>query len=117
MTAQPTGPILMIVLADIKDREKMAGYSKALAESGLYEEFGGYYAAIGKPLQVVEGDFGPGEAIVAAKFPSLDAARGFWFSPKYQDVIKPYRAGAGDFRVAFFPILPIPERIDWEPRS
>jgi uncharacterized protein (DUF1330 family) len=105
MTAQPTGPILMIVLADIKDREKMAGYSKA------------YYAAIGKPLQVVEGDFGPGEAIVAAKFPSLDAARGFWFSPKYQDVIKPYRAGAGDFRVAFFPILPIPERIDWEPRS
>jgi uncharacterized protein (DUF1330 family) len=106
--------VFMVVIADVADRAKMADYAKALAASGLYEAHQGYYAAIGKPIDVFEGDWGAGDSVVLAKFPSAAAARAFWDSEAYQTAIKPLRAGAGSFRVGVFPCLPVPDRIEWE---
>jgi uncharacterized protein (DUF1330 family) len=106
----------MLVIAQVSDRAKLAAYAKALGESGLYEANQGYYAAIGKPVGVFEGDWGEGDSVVIAKFPSKAAAEAFWHSDAYANAIKPLREGAGTFRVALFHALPVPERIGWEPR-
>jgi uncharacterized protein (DUF1330 family) len=108
------GPVMMIVLATVSNPAKLGAYSKALAESGLYEKHQGYYAGIGRPVDSFEGAWGETEALVVARFPSLEAARSFWFSDAYQNKIKPLREGAGDFRVVVLPASPKPERIDWE---
>jgi uncharacterized protein (DUF1330 family) len=106
-------PVFMVVVATVTDRSKMASYAKALADSGLYDAHQGYYAAIGKPIDVFEGDWGDGDSLVVAKFPSAQAARAFWDSEAYQSAIKPLRAGAGSFKVGLFPCLPVPDRIAW----
>lgn len=116
MTPADDRPVFMLVIAAVTDREALMAYSRALGQSGLYDAHGGYYASIGRPVSVFEGDWGAGDSVVIAKFPSRAAAEAFWHSDVYTNAIKPLRAGAGTFRVALFDALPVPERIDWEPR-
>ena len=110
-------PVYMLVLADLEDRGPMADYARAMQEHQLYEKNDGYYTAIGKPLEVFEGEWADHQPVVMARFPSLEHARNFWHSPEYQHQVKPLRAGAGSFRVAVFEELEVPPRIQWSQRT
>ncbi|MDX1480369.1 MAG: DUF1330 domain-containing protein [Woeseiaceae bacterium] len=105
MSESDERPVYMLVVGEIRDREKMGEYQKALMASGLYPENGGYYLATGKPVEMFEGDWPQNRGMVIAKFPSLDHARSFWNSETYQKRIKPLREGAGSFNVSVFPAL------------
>jgi uncharacterized protein (DUF1330 family) len=94
-------PAYLLVTAKVSDRARMGAYSKALADSGLYEKHGGRYLFVGPPGLAVE-DWPAGQSAVLAVFPSRAAAESFWFSDVYQSDIKPLRDGAGDFQVAIF---------------
>lgn len=103
--SEPEQPAYLLVTAKVADRAKMAAYSKALAESGLYEKHGGRYLFAGPPTNPVE-DWPQGQSAVLAVFPSRAAADAFWFSDIYQNDIKPLREGAGEFHVAIFEGIP-----------
>lgn len=103
MSDEDTKAVYMIVIGQIKDREKMDAYQAALMESEIYQKNGGFYVAFGKPVDMFEGDWPSNQAAVIAKFPSLSAAQSFWSSDAYQNEIKPLREGAGTFTVAVFP--------------
>ena len=105
MSASDDRPVYMLVVGDIRDRDKMGAYQKALMESGLYPQNGGYYLATGKPVEMFEGEWPQSQGVVIAKFPSLEHARSFWHSDTYQKRIKPLREGAGTFNVSVFPAL------------
>ena len=106
-------PVFMVVIGEITDRQKMEAYTQALAESLLYRRHEGYYAAVGKPVEMFEEDWPSHQGLVLARFPSRDHARRFWNSEQYQTEIKPLRAGAGRFTVALFDELPVPAHIEW----
>ena len=106
-------PVFMVVIGEISDPEKMKSYTAALAESLLYQQHEGYYAAIGKPVEMLEEDWPANHGIVIARFPSREHARRFWDSDTYQQEIKPLREGAGRFTVALFDELAVPQHIDW----
>ena len=103
MSEQHDGPVLMLVLGTIEDRDKMAKYQGALMESGLYPENQGYYIAVGRPIEMFEDEWPAKQGMVIARFPSLEHARSFWYSEEYQKRIKPLREGAGTFNVSVFP--------------
>lgn len=94
-------PAYLLMTARVTDRMKMAAYTRALADSGLFEAHGGVYEFTGDPANRVEG-WPDGVGAVLARFPSRTAAESFWFSAKYQDEIKPLRRGAGTVQVAIF---------------
>lgn len=93
-------PCYLVVTATVTDRERMAAYTRALAESGLYAAHGGHYVLVGRPVADLEN--WDGRAVVVARFPDRAAAEAFWNSEAYQQQVKPLRAGAGDFHVALF---------------
>jgi len=94
-------PAYLLVTAKVSDRTKMAEYTRALAESGLYARHGGRYLFVGPAARPVE-DWPAGQSAVLAMFPSRAAAEAFWNSDAYQNDIKPLRDGAGEFHVAIF---------------
>ena len=94
-------PAYLLVTARVTDGPRMAAYSRALAESGLYARHGGAYLFLGKAAAPLE-DWPEGTSIVCARFPSRAAAQAFWFDAQYQDEVKPLRAGAGEFHVAIY---------------
>lgn len=97
----PETPAYLLITARVTDRAIMAGYSAALAASGLYARHGGAYLFVGKPATELE-DWPGGTSAVCARFPSRAAAEAFWADAQYTNDIKPLRAGAGDFHVAIF---------------
>jgi uncharacterized protein (DUF1330 family) len=99
-SADAARPAYLLVTARVTDRARMAAYSKALADSGLYPRHGGRYLFLGQAAVPCE-DW-TGESVVCAQFPSRAAAEAFWADAQYQDDVKPLRAGAGDFHVAIF---------------
>lgn len=101
MAADEQKPAYLLVTATVTDREKLAAYNRALADSGLYAAHGGYYLFVGPPALPLE-NWPVGQSGVLAVFPSRAAAEAFWDSDIYQREIKPLRDGAGDFRVALF---------------
>lgn len=100
-------PVIMLVYGEIYDRAAFERYADALAGSGLYDKYGGYYLAISPILAVFEGDPPPGRGMVAARFPCAERARAFWHDPVYEE-IKRLRAGAADFEVTLLRALPVP---------
>jgi uncharacterized protein (DUF1330 family) len=101
-------PVRMLVHGEINDREAFIKYITALRESGLYERTGGYYEAITPPLEVFEGEPPKTRGVVISRFPCLEAARSFWNSPEYREIVK-LRAGAAKFEVIVLPAPPLPE--------
>lgn len=97
--------VYMLVMGRVTDPEKMARYQQALTETGLYAANDGHYVAFGKPVDIFEGQWPDNQAMVIAKFPSLEKARSFWLSDTYQNEVKPLREGAGDFIVSVIPEL------------
>ncbi|MEM7502205.1 MAG: DUF1330 domain-containing protein [Pseudomonadota bacterium] len=103
--AEAGSEVFMLVVGRITDGEKIGAYQAALMESGLYPKHGGHYVAFGRPVEMFEGDWPDNQAIVVAKFPSLENAQAFWNSEEYQKEIKPLREGAGTFNVSVFPVM------------
>lgn len=105
--AAPPAPAYMLVLGTVNDRAAFGrGYAANLPP--LYERFGGEYVALGRGIEVLEGDYGP-ESYVIGKWPSMDAARAFWNSPEY-DALRRARIDNnwGDFDVLLIEGLPVP---------
>lgn len=95
-------PVLMLVMGALSERGfvKPEGapmsYGEALRAADLYARLDGYYLLSGRPLEIFEGDWTARDMALVAEFPCLEAARAFYWSRAYQDII-PLREGAGDF--------------------
>lgn len=75
----------LVVLGTVHEREIfLREYASKLTP--LYQKYGGRYLAIGRDLEVLEGDTSY-ESYVIAEWPSMEAARAFWNSPEY-DVLR-----------------------------
>lgn len=86
------------IVAQLKvhDREAFEHYRAAVTP--LVDRFGGRFRVRGGALDVLEGDW-PMPRLVIIEFPSTDAARLFYDSPEYQEIL-PLRQSAADGTVA-----------------
>ncbi|MBA4747207.1 MAG: DUF1330 domain-containing protein [Sphingopyxis sp.] len=102
-------PVYMVVSGPTHDRARMQAYAKAIADSGLYQQLGGYYVNVPVPVATFEGDIPPNLATLIVRFPCLANARAFWYSKTYQDSIKPLRLNpsAGDYTVTVYAEVPL----------
>lgn len=103
-------PVYMVVAGETIDVERMANYARALAESGLYGKAQGYYINSPRPIDTFEGEPPPNFVTLIVRFPSIEAAREFWYSPQYQDDIRPMRLNpsAGNYTVTVYEGLDLP---------
>lgn len=103
-------PVLMVVTGRTLDRERMLAYGRAIADSRLYEELGGYYLNIPAPVDSFEGGAPTGHTTLIVRFPCLANAQAFWHSRAYQEDIRPLRLepSAGDYVVRVYPEAPVP---------
>lgn len=106
-------PVYMVVAGPTHDRARMQAYAKAIADSGIYAQLGGYYVNAPRPLAVFEGTPPPGHATLIVRFPCLANARAFWLSDIYQRVIRPTRLkpSAGDYLVTVYAEADLPAHI------
>jgi uncharacterized protein (DUF1330 family) len=90
--------LLIIQAAVSQDRGHRARYGRyqALVQP-LIEACGGRLRASGLDLEVLEGEH-DGRRLLIFEFPSMDAVRAFWQSPRYAE-IRPLRAGAASVDV------------------
>lgn len=95
-------PALMLIEADIHDMDGFRAYTQAIIP--IVQRFGGTYVVMRGERQDLEGDWGT-TRVVISRWPSMDAARAFWFSPEYQQAIK-LRQGTGTFRVTLLETAP-----------
>jgi uncharacterized protein (DUF1330 family) len=72
-----TPPGYLLVQGKITDLEGFKAYNAALPP--IYKKYGGYYLAVvpAAKVEVAEGE-PRGDSILIARFPSKDAAWGFW---------------------------------------
>jgi uncharacterized protein (DUF1330 family) len=106
--ARCADPVRMLVYGEIRDRKALGAYARALAASGLYPKNGGWYEAASPALEVFEGQPPPGRGVIIARFPCLEAARAFWYSPEYTEIRK-LRDGIADFEVLVLPAAQLPD--------
>jgi len=104
-------PVYMVVEGRTFDRDRMIAYGKAIAESRLYEELGGYYVTVPRPLEVFEGEVAPDYVNLTVRFPCIENARAFWNSRVYREEILPIRQNppAGDYTVTIYAEAPLRE--------
>lgn len=101
-------PVYMVVAGPTHDRARMQAYARAIFDSGLYQQLGGYYINAPIPLAVFEGTPPKGHATLIVRFPCLANAKAFWYSKEYQDKIMPLRLNpaAGDYVVTVYAEIP-----------
>jgi uncharacterized protein (DUF1330 family) len=75
-------------LRDVDFNEQIADYLRRI--DATLEPFGGRFLVHGGRVHPLEGDFDA--TMVMLEFPSLDAARDWYHSPAYQDIL-PLRTG------------------------
>lgn len=104
-------PVVMVVAGPTHDRARMLAYGKAIADSGLYRELGGYYVNLPQALATFEGSQPSGYTTLIVRFPCLANAQAFWNSKVYQEQIKPLRLdpSAGDYIVTVYKEAPLRE--------
>ncbi len=111
-TSTCDSPVYMVVSGRTLDRERMMAYGRAIATSGLYEQLGGYYVTIPRPVEVFEGEVPPEHVNLTVRFPCIENARAFWNSQAYQEEILPIRrdpTSAGDYTVIVYAEMPMRE--------
>ncbi len=103
-------PVYMVVAGPTRDRARMLAYGKAIADSKLYEQLGGYYVNVPAPLATFEGTLPKGMATLVVRFPCLANAKAFWYSKTYQETIVPLRQNppAGDYVVTVYAEAALP---------
>jgi uncharacterized protein (DUF1330 family) len=99
-----TPPGYLLVQGKITDLEGFKAYNAALPP--IYKKYGGYYLTVvpAAKVEVAEGE-PRGDSILIARFPSKDAAWGFWKSAEYE-AAKQLRIGKGTFFVTVLEGLP-----------
>lgn len=99
-----TRPAYILVQATVTDPEGFKAYNALLPP--IYAKYGGTYLAL-TPAPRVEVAEGTAEnrSIVLARFPSKEAAWGFWKSPEYE-AAKKLREGKGTFFVTVLDGMP-----------
>lgn len=104
-------PVYMVVEGRTRDRTRMIAYGRAIAESRLYEQLGGYYVTVPRPLEVFEGEVAPDYVNLTVRFPCIENARAFWNSRAYREDILPIRQDppAGDYTVTIYAEAPLRE--------
>jgi len=102
-------PVIMLVLGQVENQEPMRTYGAQLRQLSTYPEQQGYYQ-ITRPTEVFEGEWPDNQFVIGARFPCVEAARGFWYSDEYQG-IRELRAGAGTITVSVHPIQDPPAHI------
>ena len=102
-------PVLLVISGQARDSAQMQSYAKAVAESGLYQQLGGYQINSAGPQDILEGDVPVGYANQIVRFPCRANAVAFWNSKIYQQQIKPLRTGqaAADLIVAIYRQAPV----------
>ena len=90
-------PGYLLVQGSVTDVEGFKAYGAALPP--IYAKFGGHYLTVttASKVEIAEGD-ARNESILIAKFPSKEAAWGFWKSAEYE-AAKKLREGKGRFFV------------------
>ncbi len=104
-------PVLMVVAGPTHDRARMRAYGEAIARSRLYQQLGGYYINLPRPLATFEGEPPQGYTTLIVRFPCLANAQAFWNSRVYQEEILPLRQNpsAGTYTVTVYPEAPLRE--------
>ncbi len=92
-------PAYIISRARVIDPEKYEKYR--LGALPLLERFGARYVARTADVECLEGAEWDGGTLAVLEFPSLEAARGFWASPEYEEV-QALRDGAAEMEVILF---------------
>lgn len=92
-----SAPAYLLVQGKVTDLEGFKAYNAALPL--IYKKFGGHYITVtpAPKVEVAEGE-PRNESILMAKFPSKEAAWGFWNSAEYV-AAKKLRDGKGVFYV------------------
>ena len=98
-------PVIMVISGPTHDRARMMAYGKAIADSGLYQQLGGYYVNLAFPQEIFEGTAPAGYVNLIVRFPCMANAKAFWNSRVYQEKIKPLRRRK---RTSRTPISPCP---------
>lgn len=90
-------PGYLLVQGKVTDLEGFKAYNAALPP--IYQKFGGHYISVtpAPKVEIAEGEPRQ-ESILIAKFPSKEAAWGFWKSTEYE-AAKKLREGKGAFFV------------------
>jgi uncharacterized protein (DUF1330 family) len=104
MTDDTPRPAYLLVQGTVTDIEGFKAYNAALPP--IYRKFGGHYLTVtpAAKVEVAEGE-ARNESILIARFPSKEAAWGFWKSAEYT-AAKQLRAGKGRFFVTVLEGLP-----------
>jgi uncharacterized protein (DUF1330 family) len=97
-------PAYLLVQGTITDLEGFKAYNAALPP--IYKKFGGHYLTVtpAAKVEIAEGE-PRNESILIARFPSKEAAWGFWKSAEYT-AAKKLRDGKGRFFVTVLDGLP-----------
>ena len=92
-----SAPAYLLVQGKVTDLEGFKAYNAALPP--IYKKYGGHYITVtpAPKVEVAEGE-PRNESILMAKFPSKEAAWGFWNSAEYV-AAKKLRDGKGVFYV------------------
>jgi len=99
-------PGYLLVQGQITDIEGFKPYNAALPP--IYQKFGGHYLTVTPAARVEIAEGEPRhESILIAKFPSKEAAWGFWNSTEYA-AAKKLREGKGRFFVTVLEGMPEP---------
>lgn len=80
---------------DVKDPDAYRNYTAQTP--GLVEKFGGKFIVRGGDFEMLEGQL-PLARVVLVEFADMDAARKFYHSPEYQEVLK-IRSAAAESQV------------------
>jgi uncharacterized protein (DUF1330 family) len=92
-----SAPAYLLVQGKVTDIEGFKAYNAALPP--IYKKYGGHYITVtpAPKVEIAEGE-PRNESILMAKFPSKEAAWGFWNSAEYV-AAKKLRDGKGVFYV------------------
>lgn len=99
-----TPPAYMLVQGSVTAVEPIQRYVAVIMP--MLRERGGYYVVYAQApdVEVLHGVWNE-QAYIISRWPTLDAARDFWWCDRYQDIAIPLRTGHGTFTVLLLPGL------------
>ncbi len=95
-------PAYIVALVEVTDPQTYDGYRARTP--GLVAKYGGRFVIRGGEPQVLEGDW-PAPWVVVIEFPDEAAARRFYDSPDYQEIV-PIRQKGSRGTLALLPAAP-----------